>query len=173
MADEQTTEQTQGGRKLPLKTALILAAVLLIEGAAISGAFLLSRGPTPVQAEEAPGHAAALAEQPVEVLLVAEKFQNTRTGRPYLYDTEIYIVIRQKDQERIEARIEAMRAQITTSLATIFRRAEPSYLLEPELSTLTRQIQADLDEQLGRDEEGEPYVQEVLIKKCMQFRSDL
>lgn len=159
-------------KKFPVRTVVILLAVLLLEGAAISAAFLLSGGPADVKADPAAIDAAAMAEQPVEVLVIAEKFQNTRTGRPYLYDTEIYIVVKQKYQVDIEAQIEAMQAQLTTDVATIFRRAEPSHLLEPELSTLTRQIQAVLNERLGHDEDGKPKVQEVLIRKCMQFRAD-
>lgn len=174
MAD-QTDKQTPGAgqkKKLPLKTAAILVAVLLLEAGAISAAFLLSGGPADVKAEGASKDAVAAAMQPVEIMVLAEKFQNTRTGRSYLYDTELFIVTQQKHQKNIEAQIAAMRAQITTDVATIFRRADPSHLLEPELSTLTRQIRATLDNRLGYDEDGKPYVQEVLMK-CMQFRADM
>jgi flagellar basal body-associated protein FliL len=171
MADEKN-EQATPGRKVPVKTAIILAAVLLIEAAAISAVFLLSGGPSAVKADPSAFDAVALAEQPVETLVIADKFQNTRTGRPYLYDTEVYAVVRQKHLGNVDMRVASMRAQITTDVATIFRRAEPSHLLEPELSTLTRQIHAALNDRLGHDEEGQPYVREVLIKRCMQFRAD-
>lgn len=169
---EAAAEQSSEKKKLPVKTALILAAVLLIEAGAISAAFLLSGGPANVQAEGAPDDVLAQAMQPVEVMVLAEKFQNTRTGRSYLYDTEIFIVVQRKHQERLDSVIESSRAQISTDVAAIFRRAEPAHLLEPELSTLTRQVRASLDDRLGYDEDGKPYVQEVLIK-CMQFRADM
>lgn len=173
---EQTPEKQApptANKRLPIKTMAILAVVLLLEGGAISAAFLLAGGPADVKAEGAAPDAAAQAMQPVEVMVLAEKFQNTRSGRPYLYDTEIFLVTHQKYQKLVEEQIEAMRAQISTQIATIFRRAEPSQLIEPELSTLTRQIRAALDDQLGYDADGNPYVQEVLIKKCMQFRADM
>lgn len=159
-------------KKLPIKTAAILTVALVLEAVAISAAFMFAGGPATVHAEGAPHDEAALAEQPVELLVAADKYQNTRTGRPYLYDTEIYLVTKAKFQEDMEAKIEMMGAQISTDIATIFRRAEPAHLLEPELSTLTRQIRAALDNRLGFDEDGKPFVDEVLIKKCMQFRAD-
>jgi len=172
-AKEPATAPEPAKRKLPVKTLGALAAVLLLEAGAISAAFLFAGGPAPVKAEGAPEDAAALLEQPVETLVVADKFQNTRTGRSYMYDTEIFVVVTTKNQSNVEGRVDQMKAQITTDIATIFRRAEPSHLLEPELSTLTRQVRAALDERLGIDEDGQPYVREVLIKKCTQFRADL
>ncbi len=170
---EQPAAGASSGRKLPVKTVAVLAAVLLLEAGAISAAFIFAGGPAPVQAESGYEDDRARLEQPVETLVLADKFQNTRTGRAYLYDTEIFVVVKTKNQSNIEGRVDQMKAQITTDIATIFRRAEPTHLLEPELSTLTRQIRAALDGRLGIDEDGQPYVQEVLIKKCMQFRADM
>ncbi len=173
MAEQKEQVQQEGKKKFPIKTLIIMLVVLIIEGAAISAAFLLSGGPEEVKADGAAEDEAAMMEQPVEVLVVSDKFQNTRSGRSFLYDTEVYIVIRGKHQDYIDRAIENMRAQISTEIATIFRRAEPSHLLEPELSTLTRQIRAALDKRFGHDDEGEPYVQEVLIRKCTQYRADM
>jgi flagellar basal body-associated protein FliL len=176
MADQKDESKQQASgpsRKFSIRTLLILMGVLVLEAAAVSALFLLAGKPADVHASGAALDQAAMMEQPVELLAIEDRFQNTRTGRAYLYDTEIYIVVRQKHQEKIKADLESMHAQISTDVATIFRRAEPAHLLEPELSTLTRQIRAALDQRLGQDENGEPYVQEVLIRKCMQFRADL
>lgn len=179
MAEETKDAQTpaegaaeEPKKKLPIKTVAIMGVVLALEAVAISAAFMLAGGPATVHADAAAHDEAAAAEQPVELLVAADKYQNTRTGRPYLYDTEIYVVTKVKHQEDMELKIETMGAQISTDIATIFRRAEPAHLLEPELSTLTRQINAALDNRLGFDEDGKPFVDEVLIKKCMQFRAD-
>ncbi len=169
--DEAAPEQEK--RKLPLKTIIILAAVLLVEAAVISAVFLLSGGPAEVRADGNVDERAAVLEQPVEVLVIADKFQNTRTGRAYLYDTEIYIEIRRKHQGDVEQRIDTMRQGIKEDIAKVFRKAEPAHLLETELSTIRRQIRAALDERLGRDEQGEPYVERVVIPKCHQFRADM
>jgi len=159
-------------KKFPLKTMLILVGVLLLEGLAISAAFMLSGGPAKLEANTAAEDAAAAAEMPVEELVVADRFQNTRTGRTYLYDTEVYIIVRTKHQDRVKKSLESMKAQIATEIGTIFRRAEPSHLLEPTLATLQRQIKASLDETLGKDDQGNSVVEKVLITKCTQIRLD-
>lgn len=175
MVEQTITAKPQSAaRKFPVKTLLILGAVMLIEGAAITAAFLLAGEPAGAEgATGAAEDAAAQAEQPVEVLVVVDKFPNTRSGRTYLYDTEVYIEILRKNKKDIEQDIENMRARITTDLGTIFRRAEPSHLLEPELLTVTRQIRAVLDKLLGSDEDDESYVRNVLVKKCIPFRADI
>lgn len=173
-AEAKAEPQPAAKKGLPLKTMLIVGVALLLEGAAIVGAFMFAGGPSKVQADPAAQDAAAFAEQPVEELVIEDKFQNTRTGRTYLYDTQVYIVIKRKNQTQTQALLKEKTAQISSDITTIFRRAEPAHLLEPSLATLSRQIKAALDNRLGRDTDtGESVVQEVLITKCTQFRADM
>ncbi|QDU72165.1 hypothetical protein [Mucisphaera calidilacus] len=172
MPDEETQAAPPKGG-LPIKTLAAVAVVVIIEAVVIIGVFMLNSGPEQVAADELATDVVAMAEQPAELLVIAEKFQNTRTGRAYLYDTEVYIVCKSKFLGTLESRLETNRAQISSDLAFLFRRAEPSFLLEPDLSTLRRQIHAVLDSRLGKDEDsGKSYIDEVLIPKCTQFRSD-
>ena len=157
---------------LPIKAIIAVLVVLLIEGAAISAAFLMAGGPQEVKADAAAVDLAAQAEQPVEVLVIADKFQNTRSGRSYIYDTEVYIVVRRKHEADVTETIENMNARISTDIAEIFRKAAHTHLLEPELSTLRRQISAALTDRLQYDEEDNPLVMEVVIPKCKQYRAD-
>jgi len=171
MAEQEQAEQPKKG--LPVKMIGILAAVLLIEGLAITGAFMLSGGPAEVEADPNAMDEETLMNQQIEELVVSEKFQNARTGRTYLYDTEIYILVRRKHQMTVQTKLQDMSARITTEIATIFRRAEPAHLDEATLSTITRQVQAALDEMIGTDvESGQAIVEKVLIRKCVKFRSD-
>lgn len=172
---EQNDKEKQGGaaKKLPWKTVLVLVAVLLVEGLAVSALFWFAGKPAEVRADGSTADQTAVLKQPVEVLVVEDRFQNTRTGRPYLYDTQVYVILARQHEQAVAASLESMKAQIHSDVATIFRRAEPSHLLEPELATLRRQIQAALTRHIGHDDEGEPIVQEVLIPKCMQYRADL
>ena len=177
MADENNNDAAnpaeQTKKKLPLKTAIVLAVALLIEGVAISAVFIFAKGPEPIRADAALSEELADDEKEVEVLVIAEKFQNTRTGRSYLYDTEIYVMIRKKNTTQIDETIQGMQAQLSTEIATIFRRSEPSYMMEPDLATLTRQVGAVLEHKLGSDSEGEPYVLGTYIKKCIRIRADM
>ncbi len=178
MADENNKDaapapEEGAKKKLPIKTLVVLLVALLIEGLAISAVFMFAKGPEPIHADAGLAEELADEEKQVEVLVIEEKFQNTRTGRSYLYDTEIYVLIRNKHIDDVEANILGMKAQISTELATIFRRAEPSYLMEPNLATLTRQVGAVIVEKLGTDSDSEPYVQGTLIKKCIRIRADM
>jgi len=175
MADEQTPETAEESSKggLPMMTLAVVGGALLLQVGVIAAVFFLAGGPAPVQAEGAIPDAEADANRLVEVLLVKGKFQNTKTGRTYFYDTEVFIVVKQKHQEQVEGYIESMTAQISEDTSIIFRRAEPSHLLEPTLNTLKRMIKASVDEKFGRDEEGLPIVEKVLITKFSQYRADV
>ena len=174
MAEQAETNNKQAPKqKVSLKTLLILVAVLTLEAGVIVGLFLLMGGPTEVRADLAAEDEAARAEQPVEVPVISDRFQNTRTGRSYLFEADIYVIVQQRHREHVEQSLERMNAQVTSDIATIFRRAEPAHLSEHELATLKRQIQAALDERLGYDEDGEPYVQDALIGRLTRHRGDM
>jgi flagellar basal body-associated protein FliL len=172
--EQQAQEQAPKKKKLPIKTFLILVAVLLIEAAAISLSFMFSGGPASVRANTAAETLAAQAQKLVEVQVANDRFQNVKTGRTYLYETEIYIVVKKKYQTKVEEKVKDMAQEINTEISYIFRRAEPAHLIEPTLSTLTRQIHAKLDELLGpAEDDGKSMIEKVLISKCTQYRADL
>jgi hypothetical protein len=169
----ESVQQQPERKTRALRTFAILGAVLVIEAVAISAVFLIVGGPETVTGDPIVKDETAEMESPVELLVTQGKFQNTRTGRAYLYDTTVFIVVKKKHHKEVAATIEKMQAQINTDVAKLFRKAEPSQLLEPELSTLTRQIRSALDGRLGRGEENESILLEVLIPECQRFRSDL
>ena len=167
---KQTNDTAEAPKKkLPIKTILVVVAALLIEAGAIVGVFMFAAGPSPVQADGMSGEAVLTGEQPKEVLVVSDKFQNTRSGRAYLYDTEVWIVIKAKFEDQVTARKDSMQAAIKSDVTTIFRRAEPSHLRESELATLTRQIQAALDKRFGYDPEGNSFVQDCFLAEFKEF----
>lgn len=157
---------------LPMKTIMVVGVALVIEAVAICGAFMFAGKPAAVKANDLAHDEAAKGEEPVEKQIIEEKFQNNRSGKTYLYDTDIWIVIKAKDEAKVDEMLEKMSAQIAADTATIFRRAEPAQLLEPTLATLQRQIKAALDERIGMDPEGKSMVQQVLMKKYTQYRAD-
>jgi flagellar basal body-associated protein FliL len=170
MAEEQ---EQSNKKKLPLKTILILAAVFVIEGAVIAGVFMMAGKPAEVKAEGAAQDEAALADELIEELVVSAKFPNTKRGRTYIYDSEVYVVVQRKNQSEVRSRLDGMSAQISGDIRTVISRAEPSHLLEPTLATVKRQIKAALDGRLGRDEDGQSRVVDVVITRFTQFRADL
>ena len=177
MADEEAKAESpeapekKGG--LPLAAIIVVAAVMLIEAVVIAAVFMMAGGPSEVQAESNVEDVTADLEQPVPVLVLADKLQNTKSGQNFLYDTEIYATVKAGQRELVEGMIEAKRAQLAREVMVIFRRAEPAHLHEPELSTLTRQIKAVLMKKFGNTPgSDEPYLLDVLIAKCTEFPAD-
>lgn len=169
----EQSETTEKKKKFPMRAAMVVVAVLLMEVGTVAVTFWMHGQPSEVRADGAALDAAAAANQPVELDLIEDRFQNTRSGRSYLYDTKICIVVKQKYAEQIKEKIEDIKAQITTDIATVFRRAEPAQLLEPSLSILTQQVRAVVDNEFGKDDDGKMYVQKVLIQRCMQIPMSL
>ncbi len=173
MAEEQDNPEEQEAPKKKSKALLILAAIVVIEGAVIAGVFMVAGKPADVKADPATEDLAAMAEESVEEMVVSEKFPNTKRGRTYIYDAEVYIVIRRKYQAELRGKLDSMTAQVSADVRTIISRAEPNHLLEPTLATIKRQIKAALDERLGRDEDGQSRIDDVVITRFTQFRADM
>ena len=101
--------------------------------------------------------------------MCGEKFPNTRTGRTYVYDAEVYVVVQRKYQERLEGQVKNMSAQISEDIREIVSRADRATLNEPTLATVKRQIKNRLDERFGRDEQGKSIIEQIVVKKFTEF----
>jgi flagellar basal body-associated protein FliL len=156
----------------PVKVGVLLLLVLVLEGATVFVTMLVAGGPGKVKAENVTAASKPAEEPPVELAVVKEQFANQRSGRVMIYDTEVYIIVPKKDSERIKRQIDTMQAQLASDIATIFRRAEPAYFLEPTLATLTRQIKAGLEERMGQGGDSGPVIQDAFIKKCIGFQAN-
>lgn len=163
-----------------MKAVGIIVAVLVLQWGSLVGLYVFMGAPASVAADSG-GHggghgadhgegAAVIADDvPVEVLVCGEKFPNTRTGRTYVYDAEIYVVVQRKYQDRLEAQVKNMSAQISEDIREIVSRADRATLNEPTLATIKRQIKNRLDERFGRDEQGQSIIQQIVVKKFTEF----
>ncbi|MEM1211521.1 MAG: flagellar basal body-associated FliL family protein [Planctomycetota bacterium] len=166
-------EAEQPQKKFSLKMAVVLATVMLVEGLAIGIAFWVVGGPSEVEGTTAVDDAEAEENKPTILLVTAGKYQNTRSGQPFLYDTEIQISVKNKHSELVQDKVNELEPKISDRVVTIFRRAEPAHLNEPERQTLKRQLKATLNDILGNSPDGEPFVMEVLISNMKQFSTDI
>lgn len=176
MAEQQenTSSESSKAKKLPVKTLIILAVVLLAEVGTVVLVYKLAGGPAEAHADEEATKKLLMMEQEVEELVVADKFPNKRSGRTMVYDTEIYIVVKRKFQEKVQELMERKSAEMTADVREIISSSEPSHLNEPTLATLRSRIKATLDERIGRDEqENKPIVERVIITKLIPFAADL
>ncbi|MEM1355191.1 MAG: hypothetical protein AAGC44_05965 [Planctomycetota bacterium] len=176
MADETNNEeQPEAKSKLPKKMIIIVGAVMLVEALAIGGLWMLfGSQPETLEASEQQQDELAEQEELVEVLLIADKFQNTRQGtQAYLYDATVYVLVKRKNQGRVETQIEESMHRIKQDIVQIFAKAEPAHLNEPERQTLKRHILAVCEQHFGYDSAHEPYVEAVIISDWKRFSTDL
>lgn len=172
-AVEAAGEADGGGKKkFPLAPVIVVAAVMLVEAVVVAGLFLFMGGPAEVQADETLPDVVAAEEAPVEILLIAARFQNRVTGENFLYDTEIYGETRAKHEETVQELVDKNMGTIKSRINTIFRSASPSHLDEPDLATLKRQVKAALLDEFGNDPDGKPYLEAVYIAKCTRLPGD-
>ncbi len=176
MADETPQPAAAPAKKkLPVKLLIVIAIVMVVEGAVLGAGFMLfGEKPPEVAAEGLKVDEQALLMDHMEVLLIGDKFQNTRQGaQAYLYDAMIYVVIRKRDEAFIKDEITKQNARISEEITEIFARAEPAQLNEPDRLTLKRQIKERCEKRFGEDADGEPYVKDVVISNWKRFSSDL
>lgn len=176
MADDEknaevTSEETKskGGG---LKMILIVAVMMIVEGAGVF--FLVSSmgGPKGVEASELQGLEGTGEEAPVEIALVDDRFQNMQTGRVWEWRVVIFLRVRQKNVNEITAIQERDTATIKEGVAMIFRKAQDRHLREPGLETVTRQLTTYLNEVFGLDADGLPRIDRVIIPECKGFPAD-
>ena len=172
MAEETTSPEQAPKKKLPIKTLAIIAGVLLLEMATAFGVYMMAGGANGSDAAVPPGFVLPdHSNDLVEELVIEDRFANSKQGPVFMYDTQIYIKVKLKFQPKVQELLKSMNASITADVATIFRRAEPSYMHEDALQTLTRQIKEVLDQRL-LDDEKKSMVEAVMITRCHEYRAD-
>ena len=193
-AGSSAEEKKKGGGSGLLKSTpavlgvvMVLEAVVLFAGfkfvgsgpASAKGADLVtaegeSQGGGEGHSGKAAGHGAGPAgkggtKKIVELKVVDFKAPNKQNGRSYLYDVTIHIAIKGELKEKIESFLTERDALIKDRIRTIIGQSDPEKLGggEPGLETLRRQVKYQLEEILG-----EGVVDEVLVPRCIQFRTD-
>ncbi len=113
------------------------------------------------------------ANKIVEVLIVEERLLNSRSGMHYLYETEIWVHVRKRNEAAVLSELEQCRNEIKAEVIAMWRTAMPEQLEEPRMENLTRKVQAMLQERFGKDEKSkEPRIEKALIVAGPGFRVD-
>lgn len=170
------------------KTPVLLGGVMLIEAAVLFAGFkFLGGGPAPVAGAElahdgshgeggdshgegGKNSAAVDKKSFVEIEVLSFRAPNKQSGRTFLYDVSIYVVAKADKEDLVKKTFESRKALITDRVRTIIAQSDPEKLgggSEPGLETLRRQVKYQLDEIVG-----EGVVEEVLVPRCIPFRTD-
>jgi flagellar basal body-associated protein FliL len=119
------------------------------------------------------GGEATKGEAPVgkfaEIPLVEMKAPNKMSGRSFIFDVSMYAVTTRENEEKVKATIKSREALIKDRVRTIIAQSDPEKLAgsEPGLETLRRQVKHQLEEIAG-----EGAIDEVLVPRCIAFRTD-
>ena len=177
-AQAKSTKESKGG--LLTKTPVLLGGVMIIEALVLVVGFKVL-GSKPQQAAGADlvadekgdakhsGKGAADAKT-VEVQVSDFKALNRANGRTFLYDVSIYVVTRAENEQRVKDKFKDNKALIEDRIRTIIAEGDPEKLgggSEPGLETLRRQVKYQLDGIVG-----EGVIDEVLVPRCIPFRTD-
>ena len=146
-------------RKLPMKSIIIIAAIILLEGG-LFAAFMMFTGPADATGETTDS-ATEKVDKFVEIAVAKGRFPNNQNGRWIYYDLEIGIQCDEEQQEKVTKTIEKRSALIRDRLRIIVAEADPQIFDDPTLTTFRRQVERLLTEVVGDDE-----VKGVLIPKC-------
>jgi len=151
MADKKEAKSEGDGGAAPakksggLKFIIVVLALLGIEGAVLF--FVFAKGaPKKVDAAEPVVVANPEDEKLVELLVLDDRLVNDRTGISYLYETEIYVKVRKKDETWVKDEIERSKHSLRAQIGGIWRTAEPTHFQEPLFETLTRRVETVLRE---------------------------
>ena len=173
MAEETDTGSDSGGKKLSLKTLLILGAIFVIEGAVIAGFFSSPASQRTYKLTVRQRTTQRWLRRSLRNWWLPKNFPIPNADEPISMMQRSLSWFERKYQPEVQGKLACMAAQISGDVRTIISRAEPNHLLEPTLATLKRQIKVALDDRLGRDDEGQSRIERVVITKFTQFRADL
>ncbi len=152
----------------------MLAGLVVGEALLVFGAMKMLSPPAEVQAGS-PLESVEIPEEEkiVELLVVEGRFPNSKRGVTYLYDTEVYVQVKRRHQERVATELEQFRNEIKSELTAIWRTSEPHHFDEPRLENLTRKVYALLNDRFGADQvSGEPIIDKVVIVMGTGLRVD-
>lgn len=174
----------RGGVKgLLTKLPVLIGGVMLVEAALLLGAVkMLGGGPgsaagAAVEEEgdglgedgEA-GNPFAFGMDYAEVAVDSFRAPNHLNGRTYLYDVDISVRVKADVREKVEKKLASSTALVRDRMNRIVAQIDPQKLngaVEPGLETFRRQVKYQLDLIVG-----EGLIEEVLVPRCIPYRTD-
>ncbi len=168
-------EASEGRRKKkPLRLIILLVLILGGEAVLIIGAMMMLGGPPEVEASETPAALVMPEEDRItEILVLDAKLPNNKSGVTYLYDTEIYVQVKQRHANEVAEELQQFRNEIKSDITAVWRTAEARHFQEPRLESLTRRLHTMLSDRFGVDRQrDEPIISKCVIVMGMGFRID-
>jgi flagellar basal body-associated protein FliL len=159
MADEPKTEEIKPKSKLPFKTIIVIAAVVLMEGGTI---VLLKSSHTP-QPVEASDPIVEVQESPnsgsAEIALADGSVDNYVSGRSFIRVTlEVSAKVKKENQAKLTELVTAHKTEIRDRVRYLVSSSQPEDLKDPKLQVVKRQVKSDMEKIVG-----EGLIEDVLL----------
>ncbi|HNO77924.1 MAG TPA: hypothetical protein PKN33_07665 [Phycisphaerae bacterium] len=171
MADQSDNTELSvapaSGGKSKLKVMLLIFGLLGLEGGGIFFATkMMYNKPEATMAKEVSDEDKTIQslKDHVEIAIPELNAYNKRDGRLFLYNVQVTIRVQSDKKEQVEEIISMRESTIKDRFNTVIRSADSKYLNEPELKTIRRQLQHELENVMGDDQ----LIEELLIPKFFQ-----
>jgi len=174
VSEQQSGEAPTGGgrRKMVILGGLMLG-VMLAEGLVV---FILVKSfaaPPPAAAEASDAAGLAHGEghkEPQEVEVEIGKFhvQNEKSQRLIAYDFEVYVLVSDKNVDKLKDTLTRKAATIRDHVARIVRSTDPQRFAEPDFTTLRELLKHELGQIVGDQE----VILQVLIPAVTRVTED-
>lgn len=171
---EETPTPEITKKKSPIKTVILVLAIVIVEAAAIIGFFKMT-APDPVAAAQNNDAVLEVDEldKIVELRVIDVRLPNNKGGVTYLYETQVWVQCKQRYSEQVNDVLDRHRNEITAEITAIWRTSDPRHFKEPKLENLTRKVGALIDARFGIDPDlGQPIITKCLIVMQPGFRLD-
>jgi hypothetical protein len=170
---EKAAEAAPAKKGLPIKTLGIVAALMIVEGIGLVFVLGALGGPKASNAATDAKHLVSDDSEVIKELQVLDKgddkFQNMSSGQVWVWNVQVYVQVKKKNQDRVDRVLGDRSAEIKEGLSQIIGRAQIAQLKEPERQSLNRQVSALLEKIIGQDSDGKPLVERVLIPTCSGY----
>lgn len=146
------------------RAALITTALVVAEAVGLFWIGSTIWGPQEVLAIDQVATEEIALDRSVEVPVFDGVLSNDRLGTAFFYRTEIHVQVLEADQVAVADLLDRNRNQIRADINAAWRAADPAWLQEPRMETLTRRIESLLREHFDG---GSTAGSESVIRKCI------
>jgi flagellar basal body-associated protein FliL len=172
MAEEApvTTEEQKKKSKLPLKTIIIILAVLLLEGGTITVFMAFKGGPKPAEGTNPIEGETKVEQKEFAEITLAESFSvdNYMGGKTRLVITmEVCAKVAKDKEEEFGGIVESHKTEIRDAIRTLVASAQPDQIKDPKLQVVKREIKTGVEKIVG-----EGVMQEILVSSWQSYTAD-
>ena len=165
-AGEQKTKP-----KLPMKTILVIAGVLLLEGGTIGVFVAMKDGPKASDASDPIADTTETANAQMAEIPLVESMQvdNYTQGRTRLLVTlEVTAKVKKDKQEKIGPLVIEHATEIRDRIRTLVSSARPEDITDPKLQIIKREIKVNVERIIGQED----CIEEILVPSLQSLTID-